>query len=151
MKRRKELLKDDLSELLFVNGKASISKDETGWFFEVGKDITTDVAEATSILMRSFDKNHLVWKTEIDDIKIEEISPEKSLFWLTGGYTEWRSLENYNRPWCDCYLEFQEEFGFLIINIVKKSRTLGDIRDGFLRYLNLPILYDFAISRNLIK
>ena len=88
MKRRKELLKDDLSELLFVNGKASISKDETGWFFEVGKDITTDVAEATSILMRSFDKNHLVWETEIDNIKIEEISPEKSLFWLTGGYTE---------------------------------------------------------------
>ena len=101
--------------------------------------------------MRSFDKNHSVWETEIDNIKIEEISPEKSLFWLTGGYTEWRSLENYNRPWCDCYLEFQEEFGFLIINIVKKSRTLGDIRDGFLRYLNLPILYDFAISRNLIK
>lgn len=151
MKRKKDLLKDELSDVFFVDGKATISKDETGWFFEVGKDATTDIAEATSILMRNFSDSHSIWKTEVRDVKIEDISPEKSLFWLTGGYKEWRSLEHYNRPWCDCYLDFQEEFGFLIINIVKRSKTLGDIRDGFLRYLNLPILYDYAVSKNLVR
>ena len=79
------------------------------------------------------------------------ITPEKSLFWLTGGYSEWRTLTHYNKPWCECYLEFQEEFGFLIVNIVKKSKTLSDIRNGFQKYLNLPTLYDFAISRDFIR
>ena len=151
MKKKKELPNEQLSEVLFVDDKAIIGKYETGLFFEVGNDVTDDVAEATSILMRRFDGNHSIWKTKVINIKIEDISPEKSLFWLTGGYSEWRSLEHYNRPWCDCYLDFQEEFGFLIINIVKRAKTLGDIREGFLKYLNLPILYDFAICKEFIK
>ncbi len=151
MKKRRDLLNSDVSEFIFVNDKATICKDETGLFFEVGNDVTNDVAEATSILMRRFDRDHIIWETKIIDINIEEISPEKSLFWLTGGYVEWRSLDHYNRPWCDCYLDFQEEFGFLIINIVRRSKTLGDIRDGFLNYLNLPTLYEFAISKHFIR
>jgi hypothetical protein len=109
-----------------------------------------DIAEAVSILMRrDIDEN--IWQMEIGDIDIETVSPEKSLFWLTGGYNEWRTLENYNRPWCDCYLDFQEEFGFLVINIIRRSRTLMDIRNNFIKYLNLPVLYDFAISKDLVR
>jgi hypothetical protein len=151
MKRKKELLDKELSEMVSIKDKVIISKDKDGWFFEVGKEITSDIAEAVVILMRDFSWNHDIWETEVDKIKIENITPEKSLFWLTGGYKEWRSLEHYNRPWCDCYLEFQEEFGFLIINIVKKAKKMGDIRDGFMRYLNLPILYDFAVGKDLVK
>ena len=36
-------------------------------------------------------------------------------------------------------------------NIVKKSKTLLDIRNAFVKYLNLPVLYNFAISKNLIR
>ena len=150
MRRKKDLLKE-LSEMTYVNDKVVINKDSCGWFFEIGKEVTTDVAEAAVILMRDFGYNHPVWETDIIDVEIEELTPEKSLFWLTGGYKEWRSLEHYNRPWCDCYLDFQEEFGFLIINIVKKANTMGDIRDGFIRYLNLPVLYDFAIGKDFVK
>ena len=119
MKKRKELLDRDLSGVINIKDKAIFSKDNDEWFFEVGKEITSDIAEAVVILMRDFTWNHPIWETEVGKIKIENITPEKSLFWLTGGYKEWRSLEHYNRPWCDCYLDFQEEFGFLIINIVK--------------------------------
>lgn len=151
MKRKKELLDKDLSEMVYIKDKVIISKDSNEWFFEVGKEITSDIAEAVVILMRDFSWDHSIWETEVGNIKIENITPEKSLFWLTGGYKEWRSLEHYNRPWCDCYLDFQEEFGFLIINIVKKAKKMGDIRDGFMRYLNLPILYDFAVGRDLVR
>jgi hypothetical protein len=85
------------------------------------------------------------------NIIYEDITPEKSLYWLSGGNNEWNSLKNYNKSWCDCYLDFQEEFGFLIVNIVKKSKTLLDIRNAFVKYLNLPTLYNFAISKNMIK
>jgi hypothetical protein len=88
---------------------------------------------------------------DFDDDMNLDIDPEKSLFWLTGGYKEWRSLEYYNRPWADCYIEFQEEFGFIVYNAVKRSRKLNDIKKAYLKYLNLPILYDFAISKNLVR
>jgi hypothetical protein len=150
MKRKKVLLKEQLSEVIYNNNKIVISKDDNRWCFEIGNEITMDIAEAVSILMRrDIDEN--IWQMEIGDIDIETVSPEKSLFWLTGGYNEWRTLENYNRPWCDCYLDFQEEFGFLVINIIRRSRTLMDIRNNFIKYLNLPVLYDFAISKDLVR
>ena len=151
MKRKKDLLRKELSELVFIADKLSVSRESSEWYFEVGKEFTTDMAEAVALLMRNFDYNHSIWQTEINGVNAEDITPERSLFWLTGGYQEWRNLDNYNRPWYDCYLEFQEEFGFLIINIVKKAKRLSDIRDGFIKYLNLPVLYEFAISRDLVR
>jgi hypothetical protein len=114
----------------------------------MGNDMTKDVAEAVALMMRKVDWNDPVW-----DIRyyVNEIEPDRALFWLTGGYTEWRTLENYNRPWCDCYLEFQEEFGELIFNIVSRNKTLRDIRDGFVQHLSLPTLYEFALSKDFIK
>jgi len=143
--------KRSLPNSAFLEDSVLISRDGGELFFEVGKEITSDIAEATSILMRKFNESHYIWETRIFDIKIEDITPERSLFWLTGGNSEWKNLENYNRPWCDCYLDFQEEFGFMVIKIVKRSKTLGDIRNGFLKYLNLPTLYDFAIRKDLLK
>ena len=130
----------------------NVSKQENEYFFEIGGESTTDVAEAVTILMRKVEWNDSIWDMELDKkIIYEYITPEKSLFWLSGGNSEWSTLNHYNRPWCDCYLEFQEEFGFLIINIIKKSKKLSDIRNGFMKYLNLPVLYNFAISKNMVK
>ena len=151
MKQKKVLFRNELSEIVFIDDKLVVSKDKSGWLFEVGSEITTDVAEAASILMRNQDWDNLIWDTDISSININDVSPERSLFWLTGGYREWRNLEHYNRPWCDCYLDFQEEFGFMIINIVKRSKKLSDIRDGFLKHLSLPVLYDFAVGENLVR
>ena len=151
MKRRKVLVKNELSDLVYSDGKVRISKDGGNWFFQVGKEVTGDIAEGVSILLRTLDHNHSIWKIEIGVVDAETIAPEKSLFWLTGGSIEWNSLENYLKPWSECYLDFQEEFGFLIVNCLKKSKSLGELRDYFLKYLDLPTLYDFAISKKLIK
>lgn len=129
----------------------NLIKSDDGLIFEVGKEMTTDIAEAVAIAMRKIDWNSKIWNMKIpNNINHEHLTPEKSLFWLTGGYQEWRTLTHYNRPWSECYLNFQEEFGFLIINIVKRSKNLGDIRNGFVKYLNLPTLYNFAISKKMI-
>ena len=151
MKKKKLDLKPMAGKDIYNKGVVKISKEENEYFFEVGKELTSDVAEAVAILMRSIDFNEDVWNIEVNNIILENITPEKSLFWLTGGYTEWRTLENYTKPWCDSYLDFQEEFGYLIINIIKRSKNLRDIRENFLKHLNLPILYDFALSKNLIR
>lgn len=151
MKKRKDLLEKIGTKTIFTDKTRKISIEGNKWFFEIGKELTTDIAEAVSLLIRECDSNDQVWEVEIKDINTEDITPEKSLYWLTGGYKEWKSLENYNRPWCDCYLDFQEEFGFTILTSVNKSKTLGDIRKYFIENLNLPVLYDFALSRNLVR
>jgi hypothetical protein len=136
----------------FDTNRLTMVEEKNEYFFEIGNKITTDIAEAVSILMREFSWDDKIWQIEVDKKMIyEEIDPEKSLYWLTGGDKEWSSLKNYNRPWSEYYLDFQEEFGFLIVSIVKRSKTLLDIRNGFLKYLNLPTLYNFAISKNMIN
>lgn len=151
MKRKKVLVESKLSDIVYSDGKMKISKDGGNWYFEIGREITSDLAEAVSILMRTIDFNHDIWKLEIEKLDLDTIVPEKSLFWLTGGYGEWRTLEHYNRPWSECYLEFQEEFGFIIINSLKRSKTLEELRNYFVKYLNLPLLYEFAIDKNLVR
>jgi hypothetical protein len=39
----------------------------------------------------------------------------------------------------------------LFIKIIKDSKKLSEVRDGFIKYLNLPVIYDFAMSKNLLK
>ena len=151
MKKRKDLLEKIGTKTIFTDKTRKISIEGNKWFFEIGKELTTDIAEAVSLLVRECDNNDQIWEVEIKDINTEDITPEKSLYWLSGGYKEWKSLENYNRPWCDCYLDFQEEFGFAILNSVNRSKTLGDVREYFIENLNLPVLYDFALSKDLVR
>lgn len=150
MKRKRELLKTEIDSV-FVNKKLDINKEGDEYVFEIGREMTNDLAEAVTIMMRTCKPDDKSWDIEINNKNIENIIPERSLFWLTGGEQEWKNLENYNRPWCDCYLDFQEEFGFMIIKIIKDSKKLSDVRDGFMKYLNLPTIYDFAMSKNLLK
>jgi hypothetical protein len=149
MKRKKLLVDTDLSEILYSDEKLKIIKLEKTTIFEIGSYTTTDLAEAVCLMMSKLDNNHRIWKSIITP-NLEDISPERSLYWLSGGRTEWNSLENYKKPWSECYLDFQEEFGIVIINIIKKAKSLKDIKDSFMKYLNLPILYDFAMSKSIL-
>jgi hypothetical protein len=151
MKKRKVDIESKRSNNVYEDKGIKISREESEYFFEIGNDVTNDIAEAVSILIRKSEWDSPVWNLELSEIVSEDITPEKCLFWLSGGYSEWRTLEHYKKPWCDSYLEFQEEFGILVINIVKRSKKLKDIRDNFIKHLNLPILYDFAMSKDMIK
>lgn len=150
--KRKKILSKELSETIFNNNEfAIINKSNGNLYFEIGDVITDDIAEAVSILMRRIDFNDNIWKTEVKNIDIHSLCPEKSLFWLTGGYKEWEALKNYNKSWSECSLDFQEEFGFLVINAVRRAKRLKDVRDYFIKYINLPVLYEFAVEKDLVK
>lgn len=152
MKKKRVLLEERvLNKMIYSNDIIKISKEGNEWFFEIGSELTTDIAEAVSILMRKCDDTHSIWNIEIKDINTNEISPMKSLFWLSGGTKEWITLDNYKKPWCDCFLDIQEEFGLSIIDIINESNTLGEIRKGFIKNLNLPIIYEFALSRDIVR
>lgn len=151
MKRRKKILRDELSQTIFGDSDLNVNRIGDIIYFEIGEEITSDVAEAVSILIRKVEFNDPIWKTDIKNIEYNNITPSKSLFWLTGGYIEWDSLKNYNTNWSNCSNIFEEKFGNIIIECVKKSINLKEVRDYFLDNLNIGILYDFAISKDLIK
>ena len=148
--KRKKVLVENSGELILTDRFVRVTKFDNQYFFEVGKEITSDLGEAVAILMRNNTEDNSIWEMEIGDMDVD-IEPSKALFWLTGGYKEWRTLDNYNKPWSECHLDFQEEFGFIVYNSVKRSKKLNDIKKAYLKYLNLPVLYDFAISKNLVR
>lgn len=147
--KRKKLLTSELKYVLYNNQKIMIGRSTDNYIFEIGNEITNDLAEGVSILMSIGENDPNIWNLEIDSKNIE-ITPAKTLFWMSGGVSEWSSGSNYKIPWCECFIDFQEEFGILVINIVKSAKTLADIRDGFRKHLNLPILYDFALCKEII-
>lgn len=146
MKRRRTL-----DTTMIYNGKSVIITKENNQelFFEIQNNITTDLAEAVSIMMKLGVKDENVWKIEIENNKI--IDPEKTLYWLSGGDKEWLTMENYNAPWFTCHTDFCEKYSKVVIDIINNSKTLGDIRDKFNKSLNLSILYNFALSKGFIK
>jgi hypothetical protein len=129
----------------------TISEKNNGQvFFEIEDHITQDIAEAVAIMMRKRNIDNSVWLKEMS-FDVDFLDPRKCLYWLTGGDNEWIKLHNYNKPWVECDTYFTDEFEFVIRWIVKKSKNLQDIKNGFIEHLNLPVLYEFALSKNLIK
>jgi hypothetical protein len=127
-----------------------IEKKNNRIFFEIEDIITEDIAEAVAIMMRQKGINQTVWNKELN-LDIDTIDPRKCLYWLTGGDREWVTLNNYNKPWNQCDHHFADEFEFVVRWIIKKSKTLGDIKESFIEHLSLPVLYEFAINKNLVK
>ena len=127
-----------------------IEKENGQLFFEIEDHITQDVAEAVAILMRKPNINTSIWSKEIE-VDLDLIDPRRCLYWLTGGDNEWVKLHNYKKPWNQCDDYFLQEFDFVITWILKKSKTLEDIKNSFIEYLNLPTLYEFALKKNLVK
>ena len=119
-------------------------------YYEIGGYVTNDVAEAVSLMMRRKDLDSNIWNAEFKSNQ-EDIDSRKCLYWLTGGDVEWIKQVNYKKSWMECDDEFVNEFDFVIRWIIKKSKTFDDVRNGFIEYLNLPTLYEFALTKNFIR
>ena len=142
---RSNNIKEELLDVIRI-----IEKENGQLFFEIEDHITQDVAEAVAILMRKPNINTSIWSKEIE-VDLDLIDPRRCLYWLTGGDNEWVKLHNYKKPWNQCDDYFLQEFDFVITWILKKSKTLEDIKNSFIEYLNLPTLYEFALKKNLVK
>lgn len=148
--KKKQTPKNQNVKLLGESNFLNITQETNGQlFFEIGTEITQDIGEAVAIMMRKSFVEESVWEKQLP-IDIDSIEPKKTLYWLSGGDNEWIPLHNYKTSWSDCELDFQEEFGIIVISVLKKSKTLGDIRNGFIKYLNLPTLFEFALSKDFV-
>ena len=155
MKRRKVTVKVKERELditIYTNGaEVEIVRDIKGnLFFKVGKELSNDLAEGVSLLMRN---KRLLTDSDIWSINIKNngynIYPEKALYWLTGGDSDWNIKDTYKKTWGESYSIYQEKYAELICDIIQNSRTLGDIKYMFIRELNILDLYEFALSKNI--
>ena len=123
---RSNNIKEELLDVIRI-----IEKENGQLFFEIEDHITQDVAEAVAILMRKPNINTSIWSKEIE-VDLDLIDPRRCLYWLTGGDNEWVKLHNYKKPWNQCDDYFLQEFDFVITWILKKSKTLEDIKNSFI-------------------
>lgn len=148
---RKRCTKWDDEKVLNNSRFVHISERVNGLqLFEIGKELTTDVGEAVAIMMRNRELDERLWCLGFE-FNTDEIETTKCLYWLSGGDNEWSTLHNYRTPWNDCCWEYRDRFGDKVLEIIENSETLDDIRRGFMKYLSLPILYDFALEKDLIR
>jgi hypothetical protein len=141
----------DTSTVIYNSDRIRVNKELNGeLFFEIDNELTTDLAEAIAIVLNKNIKDNNFWETTFN-INIQNISPDKTLYWMSGGDREWISKMHYAKPWSDVYLIFQEEYGLFIIDAINKAKTFGDIRNEFLKQLNLPTLYEFSLEKGYIK
>jgi hypothetical protein len=139
-------------DFLFKNNSVKVSEGAGDClFFEVGDICTTDICEAVALMMRFGITDPNIWNRNITkNLDLDSVDTRNCLYWLSGGDDEWNKRSYYKRPWNECDLVFEEEFGITILVLLKKSKTLSDIKSGFMKFLNLPTFYEFALSKNII-
>ena len=152
MKKKKVITKErETSIVIYGSDRIRVSKELNGeLFFEIENELTSDLAEAIAIIINKGIIDDNFWKITFN-IDMNNISPDKTLYWLSGGDKEWITRVHYSKSWSDVYLSYQEEFGMVVFNIVNKSKTFGDIKKEFLKKLNLPTLYEFSLEKGFIN
>jgi hypothetical protein len=133
------------SEFLKINYEKTLQH----YYFEIYDETSIDLAEAVIIMMNKIDNNNPIWKSKINKINLETIEPSKSLYWLTGGKDEWVKNINYKKNWHECVLDYQTKFGMIIIEILNNSQTFNDVRKEFIKQLNMNVLYEFALQKEI--
>lgn len=150
-KKNKSSIKLEINKLEKIN----IEKEGQKIYFEIINTNsilhTYDVAEGVAAILMS---NHKIdksfWNIKLNDKDKKEISTSKALYWLTGGNEEWIENLNYNIDWPDASIIFKKKFGSKITRIVKKAKTLDDIKNMFIKEFNLTNLYEFALENKMI-
>ena len=152
MKKKKVLTKErDTSVVIYRSSKIRVSMELNGeLFFEIENELTSDLSEAVAMVI-NLGINDKIFFDTMFNVSMENISPDKALYWLSGGDKEWVTKQHYSKSWSEVYLSYQEEFGITIINIKKKSKTLGEVRNGFIKSLSLATLYEFSLDKGFIK
>jgi hypothetical protein len=157
MARKEKRVIEKKGNLIYQNDNLKVWNDNDKLSFHCDDPtyketfISDDYLESVSAIMRlsDFFKDEKVWKIQIPN-KYDNIKVEKALYWLTGGVKEWEENKNYKYKWEDVELIFKHKFEDTILEIIKESNTLGDIKRGFMAKLNLPIIYEFSLNNNLI-
>lgn len=120
-------------------------------YFDIGRETTDDIAEAVVLLSKSIKENDPIWDIVISDADRFNIDPIRSLYWLSGGDKEWESLSHYKKRWKLYNEVFLKKFKTKIINVVRKSNSLKDLKDHFDKEFDLLTMYEFSLENNLIK
>lgn len=156
-KREKKWVMDESGDLIYESSDIKIWEEFNGkLFFEsenpilCGTFMSNDYSESVACLMRLpkvFNDNKL-WNIKINNKY--DISTKNVLYWLTGGNSEWMDKKNYKYEWDEVESIFNHHFENTILDIISRSNTLGDIKRGFMKHLNLPIIYEFSLNNDLI-
>lgn len=112
---------------------------------------TNDSLEGVAALMKTKETfmDDKIWEIELTN-KYKS-SAENALYWITGGDNQWTS-ENciYKYSWSEICDIFTHKWGDKIYEIIGNAKTLGDVKEEFIKHFNLPTIYEFSLDNSLI-
>lgn len=116
----------DLSIKRNDDGLLTFDFDAMGWLFD-----TQDVAEGAAIIEGSdYKKNPELRNIVITQKDKDNVVPEESIYWLTGGNKAWgRGAHELNVDWDDVADELVAKYKDFVNEAVKDSDTLGELID----------------------
>ena len=147
MKRRKQTTCSETT--VYDSPRVKVHSLDGSFIFEIDEEVTQDAAEAVSMIMHNRIEGAF-WSIPMNG-PAEQIVPERALYWLSGGDKEWSLLEHYSMSWPTCCRDFCDKWSEVVHRIVLQSHTLADIREGFRKELGLHRIYDWCISRGLVR
>ncbi len=159
-RNKKVIIENDKGALIYEssNKDVRVFNDNGRLYFEASSPEleeefqSYDYAEGVAALMRlkTVLNDERLWNTKIGNNRYD-VTPGRALYWLSGGNREWKSNETYGYEWIEIDTIFEHKFRDLVYEIVENAETLNDIKEGFMKNLNLPILYEFALNNDLIN
>jgi hypothetical protein len=160
MERKKCIEKKDVKvlKMVYTNDNTTVSQtNENTLLFQSNNNIlmnqfeSEDCGESVACLMKVKDifLDRKFWNIVIKEKYSFDV--ENILYWLTGGDLEWEINKNYKYTWEEIKSVFKAEYEDTILSIISNSYQLKDIKNGFIKHLNMPTLYEFSLKNNLMK
>lgn len=158
-RKKRVIIDNEKGTILYQNDTKDVTVygDNGRLYFESSNPIleeefgSYDCGESVAALMRLktvFDDEKF-WNLKVGSSKYD-VNPERALYWLSGGNREWKTNDTYAYEWLEVHSIFEHKFRDIVYEIVENAETLKDIKEEFMNQLNLPVLYEFALSNDLI-
>lgn len=158
MKKNRQLILNDNNLFIEENNVQVYREGRNLYYFEIQVPtfnyfLTCDYLESISAIIRN---KHINDFTQIWDIKIsnemrDAVNFGSSLYWLSGGDGAWNKQAMYNLRWDEAVDLFIEQYESILIKINEECETLREVREELNKHLNLLNMYEFGLSKDIIR
>jgi hypothetical protein len=148
-----------VENVYFEDTRIRVFEENDGklYFEKIAKDgrialCSNNYLEAVACLMKFKHFHHSnLWDIKVTNKMKDSLNYGDILYWLSGGDKEWLENNTYTDNWSVCRELFITKFQKKIENINESCKTLGEVRLNFLKYFNLPNIYNFSLKKNILN
>ena len=152
-KNVKKVVDTELENVIYKSDNISLCRINNAMHLFGYQDLTiNEVFEILVWGIKNRDGDDNFWNVKLAAIDKQNARPINIIYWMTGGDKMWKSHNwMWKKEWNDLSLMFVEHFDEKIMGIVKRSKTLGDLRNKLKSKLSSEDFYEMGLTLDLIN